>query len=307
MFGAAMPDEKLSGPMFIAVGEDGLRAFSRDGREWINRQTGKDGEIFSATCFGKGRCVVAGRYGGMNHFSTTTDAITWQPSEHDAKYANYVRNVIFFRDNFLLIAGNSGEEKPFTMSSTDGSHWSAPVVIDNEKQPHGNALLRRFAIGNDLLVGVGDFGRKSVTHDGVRWTNAKDFKPLDTLIDVTFGNGVFVGGGMHGLRMRSTDGLVWTDRVVGEEGEHINAIVFDGKQFVGIGQGATYVSPDGKAWERKPNTNAPTTATFGGSVYLGSLWQGRIMRSTDGITWEQVIQLPQHVYAIVYGEMGTTS
>ena len=68
--------------------------------------------------------------------------------------------------------------------------------------------------------------------------------------------------------MTSEDGLTWTDRVVGEEGEHINAMIFDGKRFVGIGQGATYFSLDGKAWERVPNRNAPTTATRGGDVYV---------------------------------------
>ena len=62
-------------------------------------------------------------------------------------------------------------------------------------------------------------------------------KAADSLIDVAYGNGVFAGGGMHGLRMRSTDGLNWTDRATGEEGEHINSILWDGRQFVGIGQG----------------------------------------------------------------------
>jgi hypothetical protein len=162
----------------------------------------------------------------------------------------------------------------------------------------------RFTTGNDTLVGVGDFGATAITKNGIDWILNANPKPANTLIDVAFGNGIFVGGGMHGLRMRSSDGLNWNDRVVGEEGEHINAMIWDGKQFVGVGQGGTYISPDGLKWERIPNQDAPTTAAFSDGVYVGSLWQGRIMRSTNGIAWEQVTQLPQHVVAISHGVLG---
>ena len=302
----SMPDEApISGPVFVAVGEDGLRAFSVDGKEWTHRQTGKEGETLTAACFGGGRCVAAGRFGGLNHFHASSDGVAWNPSEHDAKYSNFVRNVVYFNDQFLAVAGESaGGGKPFVLPSADGVKWGAAKPITLGKDARSNALLRRFAIGQGCLVGVGDYGRKCVTRDAVEWTNAPGVKAADTLIDVAFGNGVFVGGGMHGLRMRSADGLAWTDRVVGEEGEHINSIAWDGQRFVGIGQGATYFSEDGKTWDRKPNTNAPTAAAFGGGVHVGSLYPGRLLRSTDGVAWEETVKLPQHVYAMAHGGIG---
>jgi hypothetical protein len=74
---------------------------------------------------------------------------------------------------------------------------------------------------------------------------------------------VFVGVGLHGLRLSTRDGEVWSDRQVGREGEHCNSVVWMGEQFVAIVQGATYLSPDGKIWQRTPNQNAPTSATYG--------------------------------------------
>jgi hypothetical protein len=296
------PDEAaLSGPVFLAAGEDGSRMFSRDGRAWTHRQIGKEGEIYSTAALGGGRCVVGGRFGGMNVFAATSDGIGWEAGKHDAQYANYIRSIVYFGGRFI------GYGSSFLMLSSDGVHWGDLQKLAEFKVSFGIVpTLRRFAVGDGSLAAVGDFGRCSVTKDGVDWTNMPNPKPVNTMIDVAYGNGVFVGGGMHGLRMRSVDGLVWTHRVVGEEGEHINAMIWDGKQFVGIGQGATYFSPDGIAWQRKPNTSAPTMATFGAGVYVGSLWQGRMLASTDGITWQETAKFPQHVLALAYGVLGAS-
>ena len=76
------------------------------------------------------------------------------------------------------------------------------------------------------------------------WTGSTppDVKAIDTLVDLTFGGGVFVGVGLHGLRMSTRDGLAWGHRQVGEEGEHLNSVVWTGDRFVAVGAGATYES-----------------------------------------------------------------
>lgn len=295
-----MPDDKpLSGPVFAATGEDGLRCFSRDGRTWTNIQTGREGEVFSSLAFGNGRCVAAARFGGNQNTAATSDGAAWQTSTYDAKYSNYIQSLVYFNKRYLALGVN------WFLPSADGVKWEPQQKLPEIKFQFGiNPTIHRFASGNGILVGVGDFGVSIVTKDGVDWTFSPNPKPPNTLIDVAFGNGVFIGSGMHGLRMRSVDGLTWTDRVVGEEGEHINAIIWDGKQFVGIGLGATYISPDGLKWERIPNQDAPTIATFGNGVFVGSLWQGRLMFSKNGIAWEEVKQLPQHVVCVQHGVLG---
>jgi hypothetical protein len=126
-------------------------------------------------------------------------------------------------------------------------------------------------------------------------------KAIDTLVDVAFGGGVFVGVGLHGLRMSTVDGLKWEHRQVGEEGEHLNSVVRAGGRFVAVGAGATYESADGRAWDRRPNRDAPLAVAYGSGVFVGARWKGRISRSTDAVEWAQVFQSDRHVEAIAFG------
>ncbi len=291
--------EPVSGLHYAAVGEDGLRMFSPDGRGWTHEKLGREGEVFSSLAFGAGKLLVTGRFGGENSMAVTSDGAAWQASKHDAQYAKYIRSVHFVGRRFLAYGTT------FVLPSDDGVTWGKEIPIAEYKVQYGiDCTLRRFAFGEGTIVAVGDFGRCAVSHDGIEWKNAPAIKAVNTMIDVAYGNGVFVGGGMHGLRMRSVDGLEWTDRVVGEEGEHINAMIFTGAQFVGIGQGATYTSPDGVTWSREPNTNAPTTATFAQGVFVGARWPGRLLRSADGLAWEDVARAPRHVLAVAHGRLG---
>ena len=57
-------------------------------------------------------------------------------------------------------------------------------------------------------------------------------------------------------------------------------------------------------WQRMPNENAPTVAAFGDGVYIGSLWPGKLLRSTDGIHWKPVLELPHHILGLGYGKLG---
>jgi len=45
-------------------------------------------------------------------------------------------------------------------------------------------------------------------------------------------------------------------------------------------------------------------APNGIGFYVGALWPGKIMRSTDGIHWQQTHPLPHHVLALTYGKLG---
>ena len=65
--------------------------------------------------------------------------------------------------------------------------------------------------------------------------------------------------------------------------------------------GATWISPDGEKWERKPNTNAPLTVAFGHDTFVGVHWKGRLLRSADGIAWEQVHKCEYHLEAVTAG------
>jgi hypothetical protein len=179
--------------------------------------------------------------------------------------------------------------------SPDGQKWEEPPPIG------GITVLRRLAFGNGRFVGVGDRGRRSWSEDGRTWHDFPKPPAKETMVEIAFGAGRFVGVGLHGLRMSTPNGETWSEALIGEEGEHLNSIVWNGRQFVAVGAGATYFSPDGVAWERKPNQDAPLTCVWGEGSYIGTNWRGRIMHSTDAIAWKQVHKAPQHLEAIVFG------
>jgi hypothetical protein len=288
-------------PLFVAVGHHGLRMVSPDGVRWSAPQLGREGETYRQVAFGGGRCVAAGRFGGNNLFGVTGDGAAWKRLEKDARYARYVLGLTYARGAFLGLGGEPvtvGASQPFAVQSADGETWSDYRPIS------GRNVLRRVVWGGDRFVAVGDRGRRSVSPDGLSWQDVPDTRALDTLVDVAYGNGVFVGVGLHGLRLTSSDGATWSQRFAGEEGEHLNSVLWVGNRFVAIGLGATYTSPDGARWQRAPNQNPPLAACHGNGVFLGAAWKGRILRSTDGIRWEQVHRAEHHVEAVGFGPVG---
>ncbi|MCX7666270.1 MAG: hypothetical protein N2112_12060 [Gemmataceae bacterium] len=284
--------------IFVCVGQDGLRSVSEDGQTWSKPQMGKEGETYRAVAFGNGRCVAVGSYGGGNIFAYTSDGEKWQTHFQDAKYIKYVRGFGFGKDQFVCLGGEPvsvGAAKPFVMFTKNGETLTEPRDIV------GKHMLRRFAYGNNLYVAVGDRGRRSYSKDASEWVDVPETKAIDTLIDVTYGQGVFVGVGLHGLRMLTVDGKTWSHRQVGEEGEHLNSIVFAKDRFVAVGPSVTYFSKDGKTWTSQANKNAPTFFCYGNGKFLGIAWKGKILFSDDALTWKEVAKFDQHIEAIAWG------
>ena len=120
----------------------------------------------------------------------------------------------------------------------------------------------------------------------------------NTLVDVAFGKGLFVGVGLHSLRMSSTDGIKWSNRQVGEEGEHLNSIVFAGDRFVAAGPSVTCISSDGINWKRFPIKTGPLTMTYAEGSFVGAQWKGRLLHSTDAIEWTETHRIDHHIEAL---------
>jgi hypothetical protein len=284
--------------MFVAVGQKGLRIVSKDGQTWGAPELGKDGQVYRAAAFGNGRLVCVGTFGGDNIMASSADGAKWETGKRDGKYKDYFRGLAFGSGTFLALGGDPvsvGAAKPFVCFSKDGITWEENTPIE------GKYLLRRAAFGAGTWVGVGDRGRIAASSDGRTWKDAEGTKAIDTLVDFAFGNGTFVGVGLHGLRRSSADGVRWSEPVRGQEGEHLNSIVFTGRQFVAVGAGATYVSADGKAWQRLPSQNAPTFVTFGSGTFVGTSWRGRLLTSRDGVAWREVLKCEHPIEAVAFG------
>ena len=79
-----------------------------------------------------------------------------------------------------------------------------------------------------------------------------------------------------------------------------------GARFVAVGAGVTFESKNGTEWTSKPNENAPPATAFGNGCFVGCDWRGRLMRSEDGVRWEQTFKAPHHIEALGYGGNGMT-
>lgn len=283
---------------FVAAGHGGLRLRSGDGRRWEKAAAGQEGEVYRAVAFGGGRFAAVGTFGGANLLAWSADGAAWKEARKDGQYKNFLRGLAYGGGAFLGIGGDPGavgDSSPFVMLSPDGEAWSDFLRIS------GRNIVRRVAYGTDRWVGVGDRGRRAMSKDAKTWVDVPKTRAVDTLVDVAFGAGRFVGVGLHGLRMSSVDGLEWTPRLDGEEGEHLNTVVWARDRFVAVGHGATYLSADGLAWERRPNKDAPQVAAYGGGLFVGLRWRGRISVSADGVAWEDVHQAEQHLEAVAFG------
>lgn len=295
-------DQKASAPakplfgQFVAVGRMGLRMTSPDGSAWSKPQFAKDPHTLGSIAAGNGCVVAVGMNGtGSNAFYRSTDLQTWEAQTKKSDYVFMARSVAFGNGQFmaLLAGGTNRDDGGVEHLSADGREWGERVKRDK-------GSLNRAVYGDGAWVGIGFYGCKAVSADGRAWQTAPDQAPADTLIDIVHGKGVFVGGGLNGLRMASPDGLKWGAKQLGEEGEHIHSLVFTGKEFVGVGLGATYFSPDGLSWTRKPNTDPPVCCAYGKGVFVGAAYKGRILVSKDAVTWKQALKCDEHVLAVAF-------
>ncbi len=298
-----MADTPEKKGMFVAVGHSLQRLTSTDGENWSKPQLGKSGQILRSVCYGNGRFVALGFSGGSNYFASSVDGVTWNIQSAGNQFSMFMREIVFQNGKFFGFGG----EPPFIQTSEDGITWSEKTIfkdgfrINPKDRWRVSLVFHHVKFGNDRFIAVGQIGWRGTSKDGMEWTSADDIKTPDAFIDIACGNGVFVGGGLHGLRMTSVDGIKWTDRVIGEEGEHINTMLWAGDRFVGIAAGATYISPDGYKWERQPNKNAPLRAIYANGLFVGTHWKGRVLTSPDAINWKQVMKCDEHIECIAYG------
>ncbi|QDT38535.1 sialidase family protein [Stratiformator vulcanicus] len=274
---------------YLAVGHKGVRMSSRDARTWSKPEM-DDRRYFRTVAFGNNTAIAAGK----NDYSVTKDGKNWSKAQSLPKGGNGIGFITYGNGQFIGTGTDVNYNGTTFYYTDDGQNWTK----DDQK---GKGLLR-LVWGDNQYVAVGGSGRIARSKDGRKWEDAPDTKPIDTLIDVAYGDGTYVGVGLHGLRMSSQDGLKWNFKERGLEGEHFNTVIWTGEKFVAVGNGGTLESPNGRSWERIPNENAPLACCYGDGVFVGSHWKGRILRSTDGYKFDEVLKLDNHIEAIIYAE-----
>jgi len=292
MFYAGATDKKTFGCIYS----------SADGAAWklVHQEKVKDGNNkergaygFFGFARGNGMLVAVGggdniSKGGNARMLASKDGITWDGPIWRFENNGAMTCVTFGKDRFVAHGG----EGPFAFFSTskDGKDWSDPSKSRIEKWQGWEKMVRKIAFGNDIFLGLGATRRVVTSGDGLTWKDHPDpERTRPPFISLAFGNGVFVVGGMHGLRATSKDGERWDNVVKGEVGEHINEIIWTGREFVALGIEATYKSPDGVTWTKAVSNVRPARGCYGAGTFLCTNLRGTdCYRSEDAINWKPI-------------------
>jgi hypothetical protein len=290
MFFAGATDKKTLGCIYK----------SADGESWelVHKEQAKDNKERGAYGFfgfarANGTIVAVGggdniSKGGCARMLASKDGTTWDGPiwRNSGDPHGAMLCVAHGKDRFVCFGG----EGPWSYfsTSTDGKDWTDPSKSRLDKWQGWEKMIRKAAHGNDVFLGIGATRRVVTSGDGQMWKDHPDpERTRPPFISLAFGNGVFVAGGMHGLRATSKDGERWDNVVKGEVGEHINEIIWTGREFVALGIEVTYKSPDGVTWTKAVSDVRPARGCYGADLFLCTNLRGtECYRSGDAIHWK---------------------
>jgi hypothetical protein len=217
-----------------------------------------------------------------------------QAISQDRDSAEYVKGIIGVGYGGLRI-----------VSRDQGRTWGSRAAFAADGVDDEN-LLRAVVYGKGLWIAT---GWKLVTStDGVHWTDhglvtkLPDPHPSCNIIEgLAFKDPTFYAACSATL-LRSDDGLKWTPvGPIGDTGDHL-FLTYRAGQFVAYGDTKTsFRSVDGATWSILPGIQQATycggqflseadcgDASWFDGVYLRTEWKGKILRSTDGVKFDQV-------------------
>lgn len=100
----------------------------------------------------------------------------------------------------------------------------------------------------------------------------------------------FVAVGMEGTILRSQNGIEWKDYSLDEDSRHFHALIWNGEEFMAVGEHARAESETGQEWDMHNTRDQCRDVAYGNEVYL-SVGSGRsveVNRSEDGRRWRSV-------------------
>ena len=290
---------------FVAVGDDGRRMSSRDGRRWENDTRWNDpadagNRALLNVAFGLGRFVAVGGGAEKGRILTTRDGMEWRELP---ALRGCVGTIVFGGGRF--IAGHGAE----LLWSADGEKFEPGEKLDWP----GTARALRAAWGDGeaghrcVLIGDLDPGDakpraswRASTGDGTRYTSRDLGTPPAR--DVAYGSGHWVVVGPDGLIESSHDGQTW-QRHATEPGQDFQRVVWTGTRFLVSGGKAAWSSPDGVAWAKEPRA-IPCHLAWAreGVLGLGFSPGGAIHASADFVEWPKLPLPPGPTFqAVAFG------
>jgi hypothetical protein len=288
---------------------------STDGVTWnmnaLNQTTpnGLYSSIDAITTGGPGY-IVAGEVG----IATSPDATTW--TFHPSSVIPIAASCIYFDHGVATVLGYSN----YAVSSSDGTHWSAPTLVRIGGVLGGQGCM---AANGTVFVAAG--ARPAVSTNGLTWSY-DTISTIGSMGGVAYDGSQFyvVGQGNSPFEFASSDGKNWNS--VSETGLPSDAyfgsyarggLTAGGGKLVAWGEHTSndqpFLAVTGNGAQWTSTTDLPATLTaiisvgYGAGTYIAictdTAQNTLILTSTDALHWTQVDNLPQGLKGFEWGNI----
>ena len=265
-----------SGSMAVVVADEGTCLSSADGVDWRTTTLASKYSIFDVAFSSERKTWVAvgtkrpGTFAGRLTM-VSNDGVRWDSSSAPDLYPF---NAVAAGAGIYVAIGPTS-----VATSRDGRDWS--VTANGVGEYLGGV---KYVDGRFLVIGSDDTLLTST--DGWSWSVARDKAPR-ALFDAISGNGIDVAVGQalpaaasaYGVVRLSTDHVTWTELRLPDV-DTVEAVAFDGHQFVVVGDGV-FSSVDGQEWtlELPPDELYATDVVWTGSMFIAIGHHGTIYTS----------------------------
>ncbi|MEP4079008.1 S8 family serine peptidase [Haloferula sp.] len=278
---------------FITVGRDGVVAVSDDAEQWLapDRVTEED---LARVAFGSGKYVAVGNAGTIIH---SDDGLNW--SSVPSGVTESITDVAYGDGIFVAVAGHH------VLVSADGQNWTPHFVSDKN--------LGKIAFGAGMFGIIADNQDSTFytfrSSNGISWTEGTPLANTQNSIGDSYIEyrdnkfWMFEGGDLYDSSdLISWENKTWygllTDKVIPVGDKIYKFTEFDILLF------DPAVGFDQVVFDHYP-TYAINHMTYAEGKLVAVGWYGKIFRSLDGTSMEQVgRQMPENISRITFGHAG---
>jgi hypothetical protein len=196
--------------------------------------------------------------------------------------------------------GESGSTAPGTGTATTSDAETSAGSEEGDTGPDVDDTTGGF-VGQTIVIGVGNWGHRGTTEDGVRWVDVMNEPPKDgndhtpdLLRGIGYGDGKFVavGGDANGMIMSTIDGATWDEDLFPQGDGWLGDVAWQDGVWVAVGgNGIVVRSTDGGTeW-----TQSRTGLSFAGRTIIAA--EGKLVAAGDGggiavsddlgLTWDE--------------------
>lgn len=293
---------------FVAVGQRGTLAASKDGHIWEQRSSIQGAR---AVAFGNGVFVGVGGTAGIQqglNILNSTNGINWKHTNVPGVPFDIRMSAVTYGGGQFVAVGQRGA----IFTSRDGLSWKRSPALPDEPFDFSASTY-----GQGLFVAVAAGGFIYSSPDGVNWTR-QDSGTSQSFFDIVYGNGKFVVGRNSGLILTSSDSFTWNEHALPSLSPGLMNLVNSTAYGNGVfsayvvesnQRGYFYASSDGLNWSKTQTLMNRTVLDmcFGAGHFVavglvGVQSKGFVMTSKDGTNWVDRPGAFQVLEGVAYGD-----